>query len=111
VVRPLKAGPASGLAATERDRAADGRSGPDGIELLDTSFGACPAHLGRGRPRRGALGQRKARVRRGSGREQRRQSSGTLGRPARPEPSSARQHQASTGGVSEPGTRAAELIQ
>jgi hypothetical protein len=30
---------------TERDRAADGRSGPDGIELLATSFGACPMHL------------------------------------------------------------------
>jgi hypothetical protein len=45
VVRPLKAGPAGGLAATERDRAADGRSGPDGIELLATSFGACPVHL------------------------------------------------------------------
>ena len=44
VVRPLKAGPAGGLAATERDRAADGRSGPDGIELLATSFGACPVH-------------------------------------------------------------------
>ena len=44
VVRPLKAGPAGGLAATERDRAPDGRSGPDGIELLATSFGACPVH-------------------------------------------------------------------
>ena len=43
VVRPLKAGPAGGLAATERDRAPDGRSGPDGTELLATSFGACPA--------------------------------------------------------------------
>jgi hypothetical protein len=45
VVRPLKAGSAGGLTATERDRAADGRSGPDGIELLATSFGACPVHL------------------------------------------------------------------
>jgi hypothetical protein len=44
VVRPLKSGPAAGLAATERDRAADGRSGPDGIELLATSLGACPVH-------------------------------------------------------------------
>jgi hypothetical protein len=44
VVRPLKAGSAGGLAATERDRAPDGRSGPDGIELLATSFGACPVH-------------------------------------------------------------------
>ena len=44
VVRPLKAGPAGGLAATERDRAPDGQSGPDGIELLATSFGACPVH-------------------------------------------------------------------
>jgi hypothetical protein len=42
---PLKAGPTGGLAATERDQAADGRSGPDGIELLATSFGACPVHL------------------------------------------------------------------
>jgi hypothetical protein len=45
VVPPLKAGPAGGLAVTERDRTADGRSGPDGIELLATSFGACPVHL------------------------------------------------------------------
>jgi hypothetical protein len=44
VVRPLKAGPAGGPAATERDRAPDGRSRPDGIELLATSFGACPVH-------------------------------------------------------------------
>jgi hypothetical protein len=44
VVRPLKSGPAAGLAATERDRAAGGPSGPDGIELLATSLGACPVH-------------------------------------------------------------------
>ena len=68
VVPPLKAGPAGGLAVTERDRTADGRSGPDGIELLATSFGACPVHLDAAGPRRGALGQRKARVRRESGR-------------------------------------------
>lgn len=45
VVRPLKAGPTGGPAATEPNRAADGQSGPDGIELLATSFSACPAHL------------------------------------------------------------------
>jgi len=45
VVRPRKAGPAGGLAATKRDRASDGRSGLDSIELLATNFGACPVHL------------------------------------------------------------------
>jgi hypothetical protein len=44
VVRPLKAGPTGGLAATEPDRSADGRSGPDSVELLATSFGARPVH-------------------------------------------------------------------
>jgi hypothetical protein len=44
VVRPLKAGPAGGLATTERDRTAGERSGPDGIKLLATGFGACPVH-------------------------------------------------------------------
>jgi hypothetical protein len=44
VVRPLKAWPAGGPATMERDRAADGRSSPDGIELLATAFGACPVH-------------------------------------------------------------------
>lgn len=42
VIRPLKAGPTCELAATERDRVADGRSSADGIEPLAASFGACP---------------------------------------------------------------------
>ena len=67
VVRPLKAGPAGGLAARERDRPADGRFGPDGIELLATSLGACPVHS-EAVACHGVLGQRKAHVRRGSGR-------------------------------------------
>jgi hypothetical protein len=48
----------------------------------------CPAGAcGRGCRYRGAFGQRRARIRRGSGRSLRRPSSGTLSRPARPEPS------------------------
>ncbi len=98
VVRPLKAGPTGGLAATERDRAADGRSGPDDIELLATSFGACPVHLdaaARAARPQPAQSSRPSWIRT--------IAATTVVRNARPEPSSARQHQASTEGPASSG--------
>jgi hypothetical protein len=110
VVRPLKAGPTGELATTERYRVAGGRSGTDGIEPLAKNAGACPvrAHAAAGAAVSSASAEP---VPVGSGRSQRRPSSGTLSRPARPEPSPARQHQALTEPISELETHEAELVQ
>lgn len=103
VVRPLKAGPTGGPAATEPNRAADGQSGPDGIELLATSFSACPAHLDAAA--RAVAPSASAKLVSvvdpddSSDDSHPERSVGPLAR----SPSSARQHQASTGGPASSG--------
>jgi hypothetical protein len=103
VVRPLKAGRRpnwprhSGTRSRADDPARTVRAAAQELRCLP---GACA----RGCRRRGAFGQRRTCDRRGSGRSQRRPSSGTLSRPARPEPAPTRQHQAPTGPISGLGT-------
>jgi hypothetical protein len=95
----------------ERYRVAGERSGADGTEALATSFGACPVRADAAAGAAVPPASSEPLVRRGSERSQRRTSSGTSGRPARPQPSSACQHQARRELVSELGAHAAELVQ
>jgi hypothetical protein len=111
VVRPLKAWPGG---RTGRDGAIPGRARTirhGRYRAAGQELRCLPDACARGCRRPSAFGQRRACAHRGSGRSQRRPSSGTLSRPARPESSPARQHQAPAEPISELGTHAADLVQ